>query len=543
MKYIPSFRRVFIYTVFVLGLAAGRGFAQFDLNLNPLGGDSEDSPALTVDSWFTVDSAGGSCMLYVRMKTEGDHYVYGIDQPKGEGPIPTTIAIDPSADFKVGRFRPDKPPKKEYSDVFEADLFKQHGTITWSAPIEFQAGVDPTALVIRGKLTAQACTKEYCLPPTGYPFSAKPRQAVSGGTNAVPPPPRAESPGDGVTTLPSPKAISAEEPVEKEPADVQTKRFVGELDFQPRTLDSDTGEADSGDLPWIILIAFLGGLLLNLMPCVLPVIGLKLLSFVEQSGHHAHKAFMLNAWYSLGLLSVFWILASLAAFLGFGWGELFTYAEFNIALAAIVFVMGLSFLGVWELPIPGFVGSGHMAEMGDKEGAFGAFVKGVITTILATPCTAPFLGTALAFAVARPATEVYLIFTAVGLGMALPYLIIGAFPRLMAFIPKPGAWMETFKQIMGFVLLGTVVYLLTILRWYYMVPTVGFLFGLWAACWWIKPGSNHRGRRRPCQSLDSGGPLRRRCLGLDVSWHENHVGRFGQTIRLPWVGRRDAGSA
>ena len=98
---------------------------------------------------------------------------------------------------------------------------------------------------------------------------------------------------------------------------------------------------------------FLGGLILNIMPCVLPVIGLKVLSFVEQSGHDRRKAFLLNVWYSLGLLSVFVLLAVLAVTLGFGWGQLFSFKWFNITLAAVVFVMALSFLGVWEIPIPG----------------------------------------------------------------------------------------------------------------------------------------------------------------------------------------------
>ena len=100
---------------------------------------------------------------------------------------------------------------------------------------------------------------------------------------------------------------------------------------------------------------------------------------------------------------------------------------------------------------------------------------------------APFLASALFWAVSQPPAKTYAVFTAVGFGMASPYLLIGAFPQLLAFLPKPGAWMDTFKQIMGFVLLGTVVFLLTFIPWPLMVPTIGFLFGLWGACWWIGP--------------------------------------------------------
>jgi thiol:disulfide interchange protein len=95
------------------------------------------------------------------------------------------------------------------------------------------------------------------------------------------------------------------------------------------------------------------------------------------------------------------------------------------------------------------------------------------------------LGSALAWAVGQPPAVIYAVFLAVGLGMASPYLLIGAFPQLIRFLPKPGAWMETFKQLMGFVLMGTVVFLLSFIRGPYVVPTVGLLFGIWLACWWI----------------------------------------------------------
>ena len=235
-----------------------------------------------------------------------------------------------------------------------------------------------------------------------------------------------------------------------------------------------------------IFAGFLGGLILNVMPCVLPVIGLKILSFVEQSGHNRRKAFMLNVWYSLGLLAVFFMLASLAV--GpqrLGWGELFGKAWFTIMLSAVVFVMSLSFMGVWEVPLPAFLGSGKASELASHEGAVGAFFKGGLTTLLATPCSAPFLAPALVWATAQPAWLTYAVFLSTGLGMASPYLLIGAFPELLRFLPKPGAWMETFKIFMGFVLMGTVVYLLAVLKPEYVVPTVGLLFGLSLLCWWI----------------------------------------------------------
>ena len=138
-------------------------------------------------------------------------------------------------------------------------------------------------------------------------------------------------------------------------------------------------------------LGFLGGLLLNLMPCVLPVIGLKIFSFVEQAGQNRRTAMLLNVWYSAGLIAVFLVLATLAV-TGSGWGGLFQQREFNIVMAVIVFAMALSFLGVWEFPIPGFAGGSSAQSLAKQEGFTGAFFKGVITTLLATPCIGPLMG-------------------------------------------------------------------------------------------------------------------------------------------------------
>lgn len=244
---------------------------------------------------------------------------------------------------------------------------------------------------------------------------------------------------------------------------------------------------DPANLPFWTAIGFgfLGGLILNLMPCVLPVIGLKVLSFIEQSGKDRGHILYLNVVYSLGILSVFLVLAGLLATFQLRWGEQSSYAGFNIPMTAIIFVMALAFLGVWEIPIPGFVGGSSATALARREGFTGTFTKGVLTTLLATPCSGPGLGVALAWCVGKPTPLVFAVFTSMGLGMASPYLLIGAFPGLIRFLPKPGAWMETFKHLMGFVLLGTVVFMLSVLRPTYVVPTIALLFGLWFACWWI----------------------------------------------------------
>ncbi len=230
-------------------------------------------------------------------------------------------------------------------------------------------------------------------------------------------------------------------------------------------------------------LAFVGGLILNLMPCVLPVIGLKVMSFVEQAGKSRAHALALNGWYALGIVSVFLLLGVLAATLGLQWGGQFSSTAFNVTMAAVVFAMALSLLGVWEVPIPGFFGSGAVHHAAAKEGPTGAFLKGVVTTILATPCGAPYMAPAIAWAVGEPPQITLTVFASVGLGMASPYLLVGLFPELLRFLPRPGRWMETFKQVTGFILLATVVYILSFVEASAVVPTLLLLVGIGMACW------------------------------------------------------------
>jgi thiol:disulfide interchange protein len=242
-------------------------------------------------------------------------------------------------------------------------------------------------------------------------------------------------------------------------------------------------DAAGGRLMYYMSLAFVGGLILNLMPCVLPVIGLKVMSFVEQAGRSRSHALTLNIWYAAGIIAVFLLLGLLAATINFAWGGQFGSTTFNVTIAAVVFAMALSLLGVWEVPIPGFFGSGNVQAAAAQEGPLGAFLKGVVTTILATPCTAPFMATAVAWAVDQPMTITLAVFASLGFGMASPYLLVGVYPELLRFLPKPGVWMETFKQLMGFVLLATVVFILSFIQPAAVVPTIALLLGIGIACW------------------------------------------------------------
>ena len=263
------------------------------------------------------------------------------------------------------------------------------------------------------------------------------------------------------------------------------------LQLSSATRPAQPVPAQSLSLPVALLAGLLGGLILNLMPCVLPVLGLKLMSFAQQSGRARQEIFQLNLWYCAGLYAVFFVLAtaSVAANLGLAgnnlaWGEQFTSSGFNITMAAIVFSFALSFLGVWELPIPGFIGS-TAGKVQTQEGPAGSFFKGVLSTVLATPCSGPFLGPVFGFTLTQPTGVTYAVFAAIATGMALPYFIVGIFPSLIRFVPKPGPWMETLKEVLGFVMLGTVVFLFTFLDSDYFVPTFALLISIWIGCWWV----------------------------------------------------------
>jgi thiol:disulfide interchange protein DsbD len=211
--------------------------------------------------------------------------------------------------------------------------------------------------------------------------------------------------------------------------------------------------------------AFLGGIILNFMPCVLPVLAIKLLSCIE---HNESTPVALKAsgiFYSLGVLFSFLSLAGIvigaqSAGNALGWGFAFQYPPFLIAMSALVLLFSLSLFGLFHVNAVGQESVGKLAE---RDGPLGNFFKGVLATILSTPCTAPFLGAALGFAFVQPPLIVASIFFAAGIGMSLPYLLIVFNPKLLKVLPKPGAWMEQLKELMGFILLATVVWLLSTL--------------------------------------------------------------------------------
>jgi thiol:disulfide interchange protein len=238
-------------------------------------------------------------------------------------------------------------------------------------------------------------------------------------------------------------------------------------------------------------LAMLGGLILNVMPCVLPVIGLKILGFVSEAAGDRKSASRLTLVYALGIVSLILALGILSITVrgitgqAYGWGEQFGSVVFRIASTSFMFALALSFLGIWDIPIPGFATGGKSAELASREGYLGAYFKGIITTILATPCSAPFLGGVFVVALSQPSWVVLIIFTGVGLGMALPYLLLAAQPALLSFVPKPGPWMETFKEFLAFPMLLSVVMFVNGFTGDQKMAMLAALIFVWFACWMV----------------------------------------------------------
>lgn len=256
---------------------------------------------------------------------------------------------------------------------------------------------------------------------------------------------------------------------------IETKTAVGAKSFNAAPSPPPT--APVGVWVAMLAIALLGGLILNLMPCVLPVLSLKLLGVARYGGAERgiiRQGFLASA---AGIITSFLVLAAGAialkqAGLVVGWGIQFQQPLFLVAMVVLLAGFAVNLFGWLKVPLPDFfarvgaLGPAPAAPNAKRQGLRGLsghFMTGAFATLLATPCSAPFLGTALGFALARGSAEILAIFLAMGLGLALPYLLVAALPGLVQMLPRPGRWMGKLRVVLGFALLATAVWLLTVI--------------------------------------------------------------------------------
>lgn len=360
-------------------------------------------------------------------------------QPSFEYLIPTVLELELPQGWAPGTMQYPKDKLKTFS--FEPKpLAVYDGDVVILARLQVPKGVAKGTYPLKASLRYQACNDSQCLPPVTSRATLQLKVGPGGRPQqAVAPEPPA----------PEPAGPAAAAPAETAPAPAPAP-------VRP----------PAGNLALTLLLAVLGGLILNAMPCVLPVLSLKVFGLVRSAGHGHSEVVRGTLATSFGILASFWALglaavAFRAAGLAVGWGVQFQHPGFVAFLAVVVVLFCLNLWGLFEIPLPP-----ALARLGGSvpsEGVIGHFVSGLFATLMATPCSAPFLGTAISFALAQTAPVVLAVFTALGVGMALPYLLIAAAPGIARLLPRPGAWMETVRGVMGFLLAAAAVWLFYVL--------------------------------------------------------------------------------
>ncbi len=442
-----------------------RAFAVFmtiSLFTAPSAALGNDELSAEIDPIETSIPAGGKGLLIIRLDIPEGSYIYG--NPKGPGiGKATSVKVSPETGLSFGPTR-FLPPKK-YTPAGEKDfvwIYEKKTSIL--IPVDIAPETRPSIRNPKISIEALLCSHGSCIPQT-----LEPRASI-----------RVLGPGQAGTAIPAGllerHSIQSLEATDGKALSESPEEPSSDLRFRPRYVSSSA----VSNIVQAVILGIIAGFILNFMPCVLPVVSLKLMGFVQHAGQRRRTLVRHGLLFSLGILTSFALLASLGSTLGYNWGELFQKKQFLIAMIAVIFAMGLSLLGVFTIGMPSFV-SRVSRDSGNPY--IDSYIKGVLATLLATPCSGPFLGGTLAFAFTQPPPVIFAIFMSIGLGMALPYLALSAAPGLIRFVPRPGDWSVAFEQLMGFLLLGTAVYLMGILSSENLMPAIWFLLILGIGLW------------------------------------------------------------
>jgi thiol:disulfide interchange protein DsbD len=453
-------------------VAAARGTGLPSFGATSAGAGGVDALPLPQEQAFAFEAiAYDGNQLLLRFTPTPGYYLYR-DR--------TTMSLEGAEGIRLGQ--PRWPKGKAHRDEHFGDVVVYFDQAEVAVPLLRTHGDAAKGTL---KVTFQGCqTDGICYPPMtrtvklaipkGTVTSAA-ENADSASTTLIPALPDADVPT--ATTDPQPQDVPRTTP----PADVLNNVANPANNQQPATTN----------LLLALLLAFAGGLILNLMPCVLPVLSLKALSLADsgRSGGHARKSAL---WYTAGVLVSFMAVGAIALALraageAMGWGFQLQQPLVIGALVYVMFAVGLSLSGVFALGHR-FAGAGH--ELTARSGPVGDFFTGVLAVVIASPCTAPFMGAALAFAFTTSTPVAMLVFAFLGLGLALPFLLIGFIPALAQRLPKPGAWMETLKQFLAFPMYLTAAWLLWVLGKQRGVDAIGLvmvgLVLLALGLWWYQ---------------------------------------------------------
>ncbi|WP_234979968.1 thioredoxin family protein [Fibrobacter sp. UWEL] len=352
---------------------------------------------------------------------------------------------------------------KEYSEALDMENLVFRGKFQVVLPIDgVEDGYD--SLTTKATFHYQACDNSICLAPAEKTIGLNGNDFFGDGSRAQDADAQAS---DGSANKKETFAIPMDPSITGENTSAETQDVSAGAPSEENNTENTTRENSAGTLA-LLFFAFVGGLILNLMPCVLPVLSLKLFSLIKQAGESRGRLMVLGASTAAGILASFWTLAAVITAVKIGggnagWGMQFQSPGFIAFMVVILSAFAMSFFGVFEVWLP-WGATTKMDEAGRKSGIAGAFFTGALLVLLSTPCSAPFLGTAMGFAFTASAPVLFLFFTAAALGLALPYILVSVFPAVLKVFPKPGPWMVKLQKVMGILLLATVAWLLWVVN-------------------------------------------------------------------------------
>ena len=465
--------------------AAGAGFGTRKGGLFAVGnadaGATDAAPLPVAQAFTTEVIADGGNTLLLRLTPARGYYIY---RDK------LSVALDAGTGLSAGLPPVSRLPKATpYRDEHFGNVAVYFEQVEIAVPVTRTVATAAKGTLLLG---LQGCQDGgICYPPMIR------RLAVSLPAGTVTPV-APDAPALGADTAPVASAAAAATGTDATASPAATGTFAATAGPDP--VRTPPPQRQAHGLLASLLLALFGGLILNLMPCVLPVLSLKALS-LAQSGESRERARRHALAYTAGVLASFAALGALAlalrkAGLVLGWGFQLQQPLVVALLALVVFGFGLSLSGLWYANVAVGQRAGALMQRG---GASGDFFTGVLAVVLATPCTAPFMGAALAYAFTGPTAGGMLVFLMLGLGLALPFLLIGFVPAFARLLPKPGAWMDTLKQLLAFPMYATAAWLVWVLAkqrgadaaGLWLVAAIALALAAWA---WTRARSSGGGR-------------------------------------------------
>ncbi|MFV0421025.1 cytochrome c biogenesis protein CcdA [Oleidesulfovibrio sp.] len=403
---------------------------------------------------FSVNAAGFARQVIVLTLTPAEGYHFYAHDPGGTGRPVSITALANETEPRI--LYPAGKPKKDTFDP-SVTVNVHDGPTRFFLPVDLEHLQQGDTVPVSWSVTALMCSDVNC-----WPVSREGVLAVSSSL------PRAEAQpwwneyAKLLHSTPDTRGATAGTGTSPQIQPKQPDTTGYSWDFSPRYY-LESLEVQS--LGKALLFGLIAGFILNFMPCVLPVVSLKLSTLLSASGIEDPKKRTAhfrqhNIWFSAGIMCFFLLLAVVLSAAGLAWGSAFQNKTVVAALVLLVFTLGLSMFGVFNLPVLDL-----KAQPKDEDSSprSQAFFTGIMATLLATPCSGPFLGGVLGWAFIQPPLILGGVFTSVGVGMALPYLLMAARPSLVSKFPKPGSWISILERLVGFFLMGTALYLLQIL--------------------------------------------------------------------------------